>query len=197
MMNGIVESVVVTAILGNDADGYTSLGEQVFGLGRGIYQKQRVGQIPTPEQFNEFYKFYFWKERAAVKTRSIDWKINQFLAGDAGRKNRSDDGVIHIKISIWAMLDVKLLYHTVGHELIHAADYANGNYDRWKAFVSNGNYLDKETVLKALMEYHAYKWDAATEVKFGTDFGAAKELEYYRKELLDMNLLHLVDDLEQ
>lgn len=110
-----------------------------------------------------------------IKQRApLNWLIGGEVGGKAGRTSKQKDGSVLIEISRRALLDPKLLYHTIGHELIHAADLTNGNYEKWVKAVSGDGWTgaDLNHLVHTMMEHHAYMWDAATEIKFGTDYGA-------------------------
>jgi len=151
------------------------------------------------EQFAEFLHFFFQKELTQLcATDNIKWRIYDAQldrAGAWGGTERRNDGVVVIHISVAAMKDVKLLYHTIGHELVHAADYINGYYDHWSNIINNSQWKDSaEGVMRVIYEYHGYRWDAATEKAFGTNYGAANELEYYTEQMRDLQLMDLVHE---
>ncbi len=81
----------------------------------------------------EFTNFYFREEFKGLKQRAtIIWKLGGVLSdGAAGRTHELEHGRILIEIATKTFGDAKLLYLTVGHELIHADDLTNGNYDKW------------------------------------------------------------------
>lgn len=150
------------------------------------------------EQFAEFVQFFFQDQLVQLNaTNNIKWKIFDAELDNAeiyGATERLSNGLVLIRISAKAIFDPKLLYHTVGHELIHAADFINGNYDRWLKEV-NAKWSDSvDGIMKIISEYHAYLWDAATEKAFGTDYGAAEELTFYEGEMNDHQLLGLIKD---
>jgi len=121
----------------------------------------------------------------------IDWKVDLMIADGATR--RLDNGRIEITIAVKALLDPTLAYLTVGHELIHAEDYLNGNYDSWYTSISakgfEGDLLGYMTQMVA--EYHAYSWDANLESQFRVNYGAQDEFKSLTANLNDYGLMYL------
>jgi RHS repeat-associated protein len=153
------------------------------------FAQQGVGQA----MFAEFVQFFFGKELKQLNAaEKITWRIfdtTSDLLGANGSTMQRKDGTILIRIGARAMMDPKLLYHTVGHELIHASDYLNGNYGKWRATLgADYEWYGTENVMNLIMEHHAYTWDAAMEIQFGTDYGARRQLEYYNSELHDLSV---------
>jgi len=150
------------------------------------------------EQFAQFLQFFYQKQLNQLNaTKNIRWQIYDARldrGGAWGGTERKPDGVVLIHISVAAMKDIKLLYHTIGHELIHAADYINGNYDRWQKILNNRWKDSVEGLLRVVYEYHAYAWDAATEKAFGTNYGAQEEFEFYKGQMEDFQLMDLIKD---
>jgi RHS repeat-associated protein len=111
------------------------------------------------------------------------------------------NGDVHIYISASTMFNSELLYQTIGHELQHAIDYANGNFMAWSEalddefdfYDSNPNDGKSGTryVLDLIMEARAYKWNVDTAKKLGiSSFDAEKKFEYYYGELKDLGLTY-------
>ncbi len=188
------ERMTAALMNGEGVHGYSNAAADIKSSNGSNNQSTKVGaQQGRQAEFTEFVKFFYGDELKRLDaTDKIKWRIFDAeidLAGEVGRTKREDDGTILIRIGVKAMLDPKLLYHTVGHELIHASDYLNGNFDKWNTAIGDDyQWYGTKRVMNLIMEYHAYTWDAATEVKFGTDYGAKSELEYVTSELNDLSL---------
>jgi RHS repeat-associated protein len=150
----------------------------------------------SPEQFLEFITFYFRKEIGAVKrVTSLTWRIGGKLKDGAfGETTRLKDGSVHIKISQKALDNSKQLYLTIMHELVHAADLTNGNYDRWRKMVAMDNWTEDYVnhLMDNIMEYHAYSLDVQTAIDFGVDPSVAQSrLESAKIQIQDWGYLEL------
>jgi hypothetical protein len=68
--------------------------------------------------------------------------------------------------------DAMHLYITLGHELVHANDIANGNLTTWlKQYPSD---------VVNIMEAHGFMWSAAAEAGFGVNYtNSQQNLDYY------------------
>lgn len=143
----------------------------------------------TENQFLEFLNFFWGHEAAQVKKSArLNWEIGGRLIDDAdGQIDRNKDGSIVIKISQKALMDPKLLYLTIGHELIHAADFVNGNHDKWVRAVDGDMWTgdDRKELISAIGEYHAFLWEVQAEIDSGWDYGAQTQLKGYTSYLKD------------
>ena len=71
-----------------------------------------------------------------------------------------------ISLNPIAFTDGRLLYVTVAHELVHARDILNGNWQTWLDWYS-------EDQVQRIMEHHAYLRSAEIEEGFGVNFGSS------------------------
>jgi hypothetical protein len=121
----------------------------------------------------------------------IDWKVDLMMA--SGTTGRLPNGSIQITIGVGALLDPTLAYLTIGHELIHAEDYLNGNYDAWRSDLDKAGYTGDllNYSMQTVMEYHAYQWDANLESQFRVNYGAQSEFNTLTNTMNDYGLMYL------
>jgi hypothetical protein len=157
-----------------------------------------VQQDVSPVQFLEFIKLYFRKEIGGIKRETaLNWEIGGNLGdGISGRTIPQEDGSILIQISGHAFLNVKDLYLTVQHELVHASDLTNGNYQKWINEVEQDGWTKEyvKTLMHAIMEYHAYSIEVKNSINFGVDPTAAvSRMESAQRQIEDWGYLSFFD----
>ena len=72
-----------------------------------------------------------------------------------------DSGFIVVHLFIKKDWDPALLFHVVGHELVHVDQYVKGRYDNWLAITGESKTQNPEKRIrtKAFMETEAYMWN--------------------------------------
>jgi hypothetical protein len=128
----------------------------------------------------EFGNFFFGKEMNLLN----DFKLNIVLDYDSkyttdvpGRRHAVTIPIMASKTAKMYLNPVLLqdamhLYITLGHELVHANDIANGNLTTWlKQYPSD---------VVNIMEAHGFMWSAAAEAGFGVNYtNSQQNLDYY------------------
>jgi len=88
----------------------------------------------------------------------LDWK--GYTDPRYAPKNKGDAGAVPMQLFLNTNTDPAILFHLVGHEMIHAEQIASGEYWSMVVFMGEQNIpIDKRKRTKARLEMEAYMWN--------------------------------------
>jgi RHS repeat-associated protein len=87
------------------------------------------------------------------------------------KRDEKDSKKVRVTIHAYTVMNAiannntNALYHVIAHELVHASDLLNGNYDAWSKWFG-------EKTAHDIMEHHAFERSIQVEKQIGSYFGA-------------------------